>query len=195
MKIAKMLVITALIAPFCRADDSLVLANKLLDLSGTASYMQQSFEAGIRPSLMQMKAKGAPDDLVEAIHTEARNFFQENFNWETMKPKLAKLYADNYTEAELNDILVFYQTPTGQKTIAKMPSLMQQSMAMGMASVQANMPEFQRRVSTLIQDYQKKAQAEKAAAAAATPAAASAPAAGASPAAPATITVPVQPAK
>lgn len=192
-----MLVITALIAPFCRADDSLVLANKLLDLSGTAAYMQQSFEAGIKPSLMQMKAKGAPDELVEAIHAEARTFFQENFNWDLMKPKFAKLYADNYTEAELTDIITFYQTPTGQKTILKTPVLMQQGMALGMASVQANMPEFQRRVSALIQDFQKKAQAEKAAAAAAVPAP-GASATGTAPAtvaAPATITVPAEPAK
>jgi hypothetical protein len=173
-----MLILAALISPVCRADDSLSLANKLLDLTGTASFMQQTFESGLKPSLDQMRAKGAPADLVEAIHGEARNFFQENFNWETMKPKLAKLYADNYTEAELRDILAFYQTPTGQKTIAKMPVLMQESMAMSMQGVQANMPEFQRRVGALIQDYQKRAaQAAQTSAAAATPA-------------PATVTVP-----
>jgi len=176
MKIAKMLVIAALVAPLCRADDSLNLAEKLLDLSGTASFMQQTFETGLKPSLDQMKAKGAPDDLVEAIHAEARGFFQENFNWETMKPKLAKIYADNYTEAELRDIIGFYQTPTGQKTIAKMPVLTQQSLVMSMSGVQANMPEFQRRVGALIQEYQKKAAAAQAAGATANP--------------PATVTVP-----
>jgi hypothetical protein len=183
MKLAKMLLIAALIAPICRADESLNLANKLLDLSGTESLMRQSFEAGVKPSLDQMRAKGAPEDLVEAIHGEARNFFQENFSWETMKPKLAKIYADNYTESELRDILAFYQTPTGQKTLAKMPSLMQQSMAMGMSGVQANMPEFQRRVASLIQEYQKKAALAKQTAAA--------PAADA----PATVTVPAGPSK
>lgn len=157
MKIATLLALAALAAPLCRADDSLDLAGRLLDLSGTAAAMQQSFESGIKPSLDQMRAKGAPADLVEAIHAEARNFFQENFSWETMKPKLAKLYADNYTQAELRDIIAFYQTPTGQKTIAKMPVLMQESLAMSMAGVQANMGEFQRRVGALIQDYQKRA--------------------------------------
>jgi hypothetical protein len=185
MKIAKFLVFAALVAPLCRADESLNLADKLLDLTNTSTFMQQTFETGLKPSLDQMRAKGAPAELVDAIHVEAQNFFQENFNWETMKPKLAKLYADNYTEAELKDIITFYQTPTGQKTLAKMPVLMQQSLAMSMAGVQANMPEFQRRVSGLIQDYQKKAQAAAAAAAAAAPAAAPAPAAGS-----ATVTVP-----
>jgi hypothetical protein len=164
MKIAKFLVLAALVAPVCRADDSLALANQLLDLSGTATFMQQTFETGLKPSLDQMRAKGAPAELVDAIHAEARNFFQENFNWDIMKPKLAKLYVDNYTEDELKDIIAFYKTPTGQKTLAKMPVLMQQSLVMSMAGVQANMPEFQRRISGLIQDYQKKAQAAAAAA-------------------------------
>jgi hypothetical protein len=58
-----------------------------------------------------------------------------------------------------------------------MPSLMQQSLAMSMSGVQANMPEFQRRVGALIQDYQKKAAlAKQAAAAAASTATVTAPA-------------------
>jgi hypothetical protein len=176
-----MLVIAALISPLCRADDEgLNLADKLLDLTSSQAYMQKTFETGLKPSLDQMKAKGAPDELVNAIHTEAQNFFQENFNWDVMKPKLAQLYADTYTDAELRDIVAFYQTPTGQKTITKMPEIMQKSVMLSMAGVQANMPEFQRRVGALIQEYQKKAQAAAAASAAAAPAA------------PATVTVPTE---
>lgn len=174
-----MLVIAALIAPVCRADDSLSLAEKFLDLSGTESFMQQTFEAGLKPSLDQMRAKGAPADLVESIHAEAKNYFLENFKYEEMRPQLAKLYTAAFTEAELHEIIAFYETPTGQKTLAKLPNLTQQSMAMAMSGVKANMPEFQRRVGGLIQEFQKKQVQDAAAAAAAAPA-------------PATITVPAQ---
>jgi hypothetical protein len=74
-----------------------------------------------------------------------------------MRPRLAKLYTDNYTEAELRDIIAFYQTPTGQVTVQKMPIILQETLSLAMAGVQANMAEFQRRVGVLIQDYQKKA--------------------------------------
>ncbi len=176
MKIPKMLVIAALIAPVCRADDSLELAGRFLDLSGTQAFIQETFESGLKPSLDQMRSKGAPSDLVESIHDEAKNFFLENFKWEDVRPQLAKLYTAAFTESELKEIIAFYQTPTGQKTLAKLPTLTQQSMVMAMSGVQANMPEFQRRVGVLIQDYQKKAAREAAQAAPA--------------AAPATVTVP-----
>jgi uncharacterized protein len=189
MKIAKMLVIAALISPLCRADDEgISLADKLLDLTGSQASMQKTFEAGLKPSLDQMKTRGAPDELVNAIHTEAQGFFQENFNWDAMKPKIAQLYVDNFTNAELRDIIAFYETPTGRKTIIKLPELMQKTIVMSMTGVQANMPEFQRRVGALIQDYQKKAQAAAAASAAPAPAPSSA-------AAPATVTVPTEPPK
>ncbi len=136
---------------------SLALAEKFLDLSGTQMFMQQTFESGLKPSLDQMKSKGAPDDLVESIHVEARNFFAENFKWDEMRPILAKNYADAFTESELREIIAFYQTPAGQKTLAKLPALTQQSMVLAMGGVQANMPEFQRRVGALIEDYQKRA--------------------------------------
>lgn len=180
MKIPKLLVIAALIAPVCHADDSPELAGKFLDLSGTQAFIQETFESGLKPSLDQMKAKGAPGELVESIHDEAKNYFLENFKWEDMRPQLAKLYTAAFTESELREIIAFYQTPTGQKTLAKLPTLTQQSMVMAMSGVQANMPEFQRRVGVLIQDYQKKAARE---------------AAQAAPVAPATVTVPAAPAK
>jgi uncharacterized protein len=177
MKFTKLLVIAALVAPVCRADDSLNLAEKFLDLSGTQGFMMQTFEAGIKPSLEQMRAKGAPADLVESIHAEAKNYFLENFKWEELRPQLAKLYSDAFTQAELAELVTFYQTPTGQKTLAKLPTLTQQSMAMAMSGVQSNMPEFQRRVGVIIDDYKKNAALQ---------------AAKAAPAAPATITVPEQ---
>jgi hypothetical protein len=181
MKIAKLLVIAALLAPVCRVEDSLSLASQLLDLNATATGMQQTFEAGLKPSLDHMRAQGAPAELVESIHVEARSFFAENFNWDLMKPKIAKIYADTFTAEELTDLIAFYKSPVGQKTLEKTPILTQQVMALAMAGVQANMPQFQQRVSALIQDYKKKADAAAAAAQAA-PAAA--------PSTPGTITVP-----
>ena len=40
------------------------------------------------------------------------------------------LYAKNFTEAQLQDMIDFYNTPTGQHTIAVMPQLVQDSMGL-----------------------------------------------------------------
>ena len=181
MKIARMLVIAAVIAPVCRADDSLALANKYLDLTAAPAYLQQGFEGGIKSSLDRMRAQGAPADLVDGIQADARSFFAQNFKWDDVKPRLAKLYADAFTEAELREIVAFYGTPTGQKAVARMPALTQEGGLIAMSGVQAKMPEFQQHVAAMIQAFKaKEAEAAKKQA----PAAVTVPAAVAVPAQP-----------
>jgi Uncharacterized protein conserved in bacteria (DUF2059) len=156
MKIARLLVIAAMIAPVCRADDSLALANKYLELTGAPAFLQQSFESGIKSSLDRMRAQGAPAELVDSIQSEAHGFFLENFKWDEVKPKLAKLYADTFTEAELREIDAFYETPAGQKAVAKLPTLMQVGGQIAMSGVQEKMPEFQQHVAAMVQNYKAK---------------------------------------
>ena len=133
-----------------------MLATKLVELAGTKGLMQQSFEIGLKPALDRMRAQGMPDELVESIHTESQNFFKENFEWDEIEPQIAKLYADAFTEAELRELLAFYETPTGSKAVSQMPMLMQQGMAMAMGRIQTKMPEFQKKVNALIQAYRAK---------------------------------------
>ena len=172
-----------MVAPVCRADDGLALAEKYLDLTETPMFLQQGFESGIKSSLDRMRAQGAPAELVDSIQSDARAFFLANFKWDDVKPKLAKLYADAFTQAELKEIIAFYETPAGQKALAKIPGLTQVGGQVAMSGVQAKMPEFQQHVAAMIQDYKAKA-----AAAAPKPAPAG-------PAVPAAVTVPAPPTK
>jgi hypothetical protein len=170
MKIARILAIAAIMAPACRADDSVALANRYLELTGASAFLQQGFESGIKGSLDRMRAQGAPAELVDSIQADARTFFTQNFKWDEVKPKLAKLYAGAFTEAELRELDAFYASPTGQKAVAKMPSLTQEGGLLAMSGVQAKMPEFQQHVAAMIQDFRKReaAAAQKAPAAAVT---------------------------
>ena len=43
--------------------------------------------------------------------------------------QMAKIYANDFTEQELKDLVVFYKTPLGQKLLAQEPKTVQNSMA------------------------------------------------------------------
>lgn len=45
--------------------------------------------------------------------------------------KIAAIYADNFTVSELNDLIAFYQSPTGQKFIARQQTIAVASMTVG----------------------------------------------------------------
>ena len=70
-------------------------------------------------------------------------FFKKHMSYESLKPDMVKIYADAFTEQELKELNAFYKTPTGQKTLIKMPELMRKGAEIGSKRVQDNMAELQ----------------------------------------------------
>lgn len=157
MRIPRMLMIMAIIVSVSRADDKAALALRFVGMSGGADAIKQSWDDGIKPSLDQMRAQGAPVELVDSIRIETQRFFAENFSWDATKPQIVKLFTDAFTEEELHELVAFYETPTGQKAFARLPILTQQSAALAMIGVRAKMPDLQKRIGTIIQNYKIKA--------------------------------------
>lgn len=89
------------------------------------------------------------DPLVRGVVEKVKNqFMQTNFMWakdlnevannlaKQFEPRTselvdesARIYASHFTEAELKQILAFYQTPTGRKMVTEEPRALDQSMA------------------------------------------------------------------
>src|SRR5450755_2999731 len=58
------------------------------------------------------------------------------------KPALVKVYADTYTEEEIDGILAFYKSPTGKALLQKMPEVMQRLMPVMMRMMGDLQPEI-----------------------------------------------------
>ncbi len=54
-----------------------------------------------------------------------------NARVDELQNAMATIYANNFSAGELRDLNAFYKTPTGQKLLAKLPVVTQQSMAAG----------------------------------------------------------------
>src|SRR5262249_14591380 len=77
---------------------------------------------------------------------EMRAFLKKYMSWESLKDDLVRIYMDAYTQRELEDILAFYATPTGKKTIELMPELARKGAEIGQQRVQAHLPELQQAI-------------------------------------------------
>jgi hypothetical protein len=64
-------------------------------------------------------------DLNE-IATQLRNDLQPRFT--ELTDEVARLYATNFTDQELKDILTFYKTASGKKLLNEQPKLVDSSM-------------------------------------------------------------------
>lgn len=108
-----------------------------------AAEMDKSFDRMIDQSIdVQVKANPQLAKLKPVL----KKFMGEHFNYALLKDDLIKLHMEQFTEEELKEIAAFYRTPTGKKTVEKMPTLFQKSAELGMKRVQDNLGELQRLV-------------------------------------------------
>ncbi|WP_139920254.1 DUF2059 domain-containing protein [Hymenobacter sp. DG01] len=84
---------------------------------------------------------------MKVVEPEMRAYLNKYMSWQSMKEDMVQLYAREFTEKELKDLTKFYQTPTGRKTITKMPQLMSAGMEIGQKRMQEHLPELQQAIA------------------------------------------------
>jgi len=147
-----------ILAAGARADDASKAA-KVEEFFRLAK-MDQMLEQSLNLTMNQVKSEAFRQTIGVKVPPEQTKIF-ENFqdqvtklissvmSWNALKPEFIKLYSDAYTEAELDDILAFYKSPTGMSMVAKTPALMakaslttQKQMAVLAPELQKLMKEF-----------------------------------------------------
>ncbi len=69
-------------------------------------------------------------------------------SWQQMGPQLATLYASAFTRAQLQDLIRFYQTPTGQEAVRLLPELAQEGAVIGEAMARQHLPQLREMLKT-----------------------------------------------
>jgi len=66
--------------------------------------------------------------IFDKCRTDIGTVFKEQFTWEKLEPMYTRIYQKSFTQDEVNGMIGFYKTPTGQSVVAKLPLVMQNSM-------------------------------------------------------------------
>lgn len=64
-------------------------------------------------------------------------------SWEKMGPRMTDLYMRTFTETEIRELIAFYKTPIGKKTLEQLPTLMEEGMKIGMELAQEHQGELE----------------------------------------------------
>jgi hypothetical protein len=114
-------------------------AESLLSLMDMDKLMSESID-----QMLEMQVKQNP--AIGQFKDEMKKFLSKYMSWAAMKDDMVKIYASEFTEQELKELLAFYQTPLGRKTVAKMPKLMAKGAELGQQRVQEHLPELQKAI-------------------------------------------------
>jgi len=122
------------------ADKHLAAAHELL----VTMHLDKTFGESLE-KMVDLQIKQNPK--IAPFRKVMLEFFQKYMSWEGLKDDMAKIYVDEFTLEELNDLITFYKTPTGQKAALRLPQLMTKGGELGMRRVQDHIAELQQMIA------------------------------------------------
>lgn len=107
------------------------LARRLMELTHADDLIRQLEPQAINPLLASLKQMNPGRE--QEIQTLAESDLLPAITKSTaaLMPRLVAIYASHYSEDDLRAIIAFYQTPAGQRLIASLPAITQESAAAG----------------------------------------------------------------
>ncbi|HYW05868.1 MAG TPA: DUF2059 domain-containing protein [Longimicrobium sp.] len=124
----------AIIAP-----SHLQAAQRLLVVTRSRDLMKQTAETAFMAQIRQDPAAAAQADVF-------REVFMQVAPWDEMLAASARLYAEMFTEAEINAAIAFHESPAGRRFAELGPTLAERSSWLGEEAMQRRLPELMRRL-------------------------------------------------
>jgi uncharacterized protein len=160
-KLITALVLAAALSPALAAPPTDKSIETLLQLTKVESMMDSMY-AGIEQMMRQgMKQAAAGKQLtpeqeraLEKMPPKLMEALRADFNWATLKPQYVQIYKETFTDVEVNDLIKFYRTPSGQSLIDKMPVVMQKSMGVAQNQLQTFIPRIQKAIDEVLREGQ-----------------------------------------
>lgn len=142
-----LIAVTALLLPIAtRAQDStarrtptpgaIAAAEQLLVLMNTERVMRAAITATFDA---QVKAQPLMAPFMDVMQEWANRVI----TMKEMGPQLARVYAEFFSEAELRQIIVFYQSPVGRRLAAVLPDLTRRGSEIGASVAEAHTAELE----------------------------------------------------
>jgi hypothetical protein len=135
---------------------------ELCSVMKVETLMQEAMQRMIDMQIQQVPA-------MQGMRGKIEQFFGKYLSWKALQEDFVKMYMEAFSEAELRELVAFYKTPTGQKAVRQMPSLMQRGAEIGAGRMRDHMGELRDLLSSSAPAGDTKPAPAKAQPAAATP--------------------------
>lgn len=96
-------------------------------LETTYAQVLPAMQSSMRQTLAtQLKSDDAAR-LFDAVLPRVNALLLEQLSWARLKPDFARIYAETYSQDEIDGLIAFYGGPLGAALISKMPQLLNRS--------------------------------------------------------------------
>ena len=115
-------------------------------MAQTVAAMSKPMHQMIHDQYMKDKDK-LPADF-EARMNKMMDDMMKGFPWDEMLQSMVPVYQKHFTKGDIDAVVAFYSTPTGQKLLREMPTMMAESM-------QTMMPLLRKQIDAMTERMQE----------------------------------------
>ncbi|MFA5501787.1 MAG: DUF2059 domain-containing protein [Sulfurovaceae bacterium] len=132
---------------FANADDiakreSVEKLLKVMNVDSMVEVMYSETEQMYPKIAKDLKLTKSEQHIFNKFILNVTKVMKEEITWEKLKEPIIGIYMKHYSEKEINDLLAFYDTETGQSIIKKMPIVMKDSMMVSRTMLIELAPKF-----------------------------------------------------
>ena len=128
-------------------DESVRQLLQIMDAKKLVEAIPQQVEnmmtATLQQRLQGQSLSPQQQQAVDAMRTKVAALMREALDWSVMEPIYVKIYADTFSQSEIDGLVAFYKSPTGHAIIQKLPLAMQNAMTLAQQRMASLMPRIQ----------------------------------------------------
>jgi uncharacterized protein len=143
--VVSLTLLTSFSTSLCAAEEKseATPAMKLIELMNFTKMAKTTASTAFAPVLEQLKGQGLPEEGIKEVSKAVDNYFSKIYNSPELMKDIAKAYESVYTKEEIEELIAFYSTPIGKKSLETMPQIMEKSAAIGQKYAEINQAEFE----------------------------------------------------
>jgi uncharacterized protein len=129
-------------------------AHKLVDTMTAQmdSYMKQAMQQATNGERVTPEIQ----KHIDSLEAEMMATLKEVLDWNKLEPMYVRVYQKSFTQGEVDGMIAFYKTPTGQALLTKMPVVMQNTLNEVQQMMQPMMQRMQRMQHDIVAEIQAK---------------------------------------
>lgn len=104
---------------------------ELYQMISPKEMMMETMMSTMQPMLDGFRQSGMPDEKIAKIKEVFTSFATKVSQDEEMHTGMIQIYKNHFSDAEAAELVEFYKTPLGQKSLKTLPTLMQEGAAIG----------------------------------------------------------------
>lgn len=153
-----MLLVTGSVFSQTATPESRAAAERLLQVLKVGENFDNTIRQAVTMQMGMIDQMDVSDEVKDRARKTAKESIEnvlEKFSWQKMQGMFTETYAEVFTAEELLGVCAFYESPAGQKFVAKQPELTRVTMQKMQGIMAEIMPELQKEMTDRVQEVQQ----------------------------------------